>query len=169
MGMAFISDLSVPKRNIEVYLREAQLRGWQPTPGDILIGQATCIAETDEEARAEMIPALAFLNGILMGPMREAQQMVIQQTQFFGKPEIGRAFAGRLAAQKALSIDQLIDAGSIFCGSPSSVVAQMKRVQAELKNGIFNLMMKVGNISDESVHRGMRLFKTEVLPQVADL
>jgi hypothetical protein len=45
----------------------------------------------------------------------------------------------------------------------------MKRVQAELKNGIFNLMMKVGNISDESVHRGMRLFKTEVLPQVADL
>jgi alkanesulfonate monooxygenase SsuD/methylene tetrahydromethanopterin reductase-like flavin-dependent oxidoreductase (luciferase family) len=147
MGMAFISDLSVPKRNIEVYLKEAQLR----------------------EARAEMIPALAFLNGILMGPMREAQQMVIQQTKFFGKPEVGRAFADRLAAQKALSIDQLIDAGAIFCGSPRSVVAQMKRVQAELKNGIFNLLMKVGNISDESVRRGMRLFKTEVLPQVADL
>jgi alkanesulfonate monooxygenase SsuD/methylene tetrahydromethanopterin reductase-like flavin-dependent oxidoreductase (luciferase family) len=169
MGMAFISDLSVPKRNIEVYLREAKLRGWEPTPDDILIGQATCIAETDEEAKAEMIPALAFLNGILMGPMREAQQMVLQQTKFFSKPEIGRAFAGRLAAQKTLSIDQLIDGGAIFCGSPKSVVAQIKRVHAELKNGIFNLMMKVGNLSDDSVRRGMRLFKTEVLPHVAHL
>jgi hypothetical protein len=31
------------------------------------------------------------------------------------------------------------------------------------------LMMKVGNLSDDSVRRGMRLFKTEVLPHVAHL
>lgn len=169
MGMAFISDLSVPKRNIAVYRQEAARRGWEPTPDDILIGQATCIAETDDEARAEMADAMAYLNRILMGPLRQAQQAVIEQTDYFGKPEIGRAFAGRLAAQKALSIDQLIDGGAIFCGSPKTVVAQMKRIHGELDNGIFNLMFKVGDIANESVMRGLRLFKAEVLPHIAPL
>lgn len=169
MGMAFISDLSVPKRNIAVYREEAKRRGWEPTADDILIGQATCIAETDDEARAEMTAGMAYLNRVLMGPLRQAQQSVIEQTNYFGKPEIGRAFAGRLAAQKALTINQLVEAGAIFCGSPETVVAQMKRIHGELGNGVFNLMMKVGNISDAAVRRGLRLFKSDVLPQVSHL
>jgi len=169
MGMAFISDLSVPRRNIETYRKAARSAGWEPRPEDVLVGQAICIAESDDEARAEMESGLGYLNRVLMGPQREAQKIVIERTRYFEREEVGKGFANRLAAQSALSIDKLIDGGGIFCGSPESVVRQMKRVHGELGNGVFNLMMKVGDLPDTSVLRGMRLFKERVLPQVCDL
>jgi hypothetical protein len=48
-------------------------------------------------------------------------------------------------------------------------VEQIKRVHSELGNGIFSLMLKVGNLPDEAVNRSMQLFKSKVLPHVADL
>jgi hypothetical protein len=45
----------------------------------------------------------------------------------------------------------------------------MKRVHREIGNGIFSLMMKVGNIPDKEVRRGMTLFRDRVLPAVHDL
>jgi len=169
MGMAFISDLSVPKRSIETYRKAARCAGWEPSPEHILIGQTVCIAETDEEARAEMMPALDYLMRILMGPQREAQKIVIEQTRFFEREEVGKGFVGRLASQSAISIDRLIDGGAILCGSPETVVKQMKRLHGELGHGIFNFMMKVGNLPDRSVMRGMRLFRDRVLPCIRDL
>ena len=59
----------------------------------------------------------------------------------------------------------MIEAGSIFCGSPKSVVKQMRRVRDTLGNGRFNINMKIGNIPDAAVHRGMELFRDHVLPE----
>ena len=169
MGMAFISDLSVPRRNVEAYRRVAQLAGWEPTPDDILIGQTCCIAETDDEARELIKPGLAFLNRVLMGPQREAQKIVLETTRYFKREEVGKGFAKRLSEQTKFSIDDLIEGGNIFCGSPETVVKQMKRVHSMIGNGIFSLMMKIGNMPDDAVRRGMKLFHDRVLPEVHDL
>jgi hypothetical protein len=45
----------------------------------------------------------------------------------------------------------------------------MQRIQGELGNGRFNLNMKIGNIPDKVVRRGMELFRDEVLPEAAGL
>ncbi len=58
---------------------------------------------------------------------------------------------------------------SIFCGSPQSVVRQMRRVRDALGNGRFNINMKIGNIPDAAVHRGMELFRDQVLPEAKGL
>ena len=63
----------------------------------------------------------------------------------------------------------MIEAGSIFCGIPQSVVKQMRRVRDALGNGRFNINMKIGNIPDAAVHRGMELFRDKVLPEAKDL
>jgi alkanesulfonate monooxygenase SsuD/methylene tetrahydromethanopterin reductase-like flavin-dependent oxidoreductase (luciferase family) len=169
MGMAFISDLSVPRRNVEAYRKVAQLAGWEAKPDDILIGQTCCIAESDDEARELMTPGLGYLNRVLMGPQREAQKIVLETTGYFKRQEVSKAFSKRLSEQTGLSIDDLIEGGNIFCGSPETVVKQMKRVHREIGNGIFSLMMKVGNIPDKEVRRGMTLFRDRVLPAVHDL
>ncbi len=169
MGMAFISDLSVVKRNILAYRDEAQRGGWEATPGDILVGQSVVIADTDEEARATLLPAMGFLNRMLMAPLRVAQRAVIESSTYFTDPAIGANFLSRLQAQGAPSIDALIEGGAVFCGSPATVIEQMQRVQSELGNGIFNLMLKIGDIPEDAVRRTMRLFKSDVLPHVAHL
>jgi alkanesulfonate monooxygenase SsuD/methylene tetrahydromethanopterin reductase-like flavin-dependent oxidoreductase (luciferase family) len=57
----------------------------------------------------------------------------------------------------------------VLCGSPESVVQQIRRIHAELGNGIFNFTMKVGDLSDAMVRRGMELFRDRVLPHVRHL
>jgi len=42
-------------------------------------------------------------------------------------------------------------------------------VHGELGNGVFNFTMKVGNLPDAAVKRGMELFRDRVLPEVRDL
>ena len=45
----------------------------------------------------------------------------------------------------------------------------MRRVNAELGNGHFIINMKIGNIPDAVVRRGMELFRDHVLPEARGL
>jgi hypothetical protein len=49
------------------------------------------------------------------------------------------------------------------------VVKQMKHVHKALGHGVFNMTMKIGNMPDSAVRRGMELFRDRVLPAVRDL
>jgi alkanesulfonate monooxygenase SsuD/methylene tetrahydromethanopterin reductase-like flavin-dependent oxidoreductase (luciferase family) len=68
-----------------------------------------------------------------------------------------------------VKVDDAIANGAVLCGSPETVVKQIKRIHGELGNGVFNITMKVGNIPDHVVRKGMELFKERVLPEVRNL
>jgi alkanesulfonate monooxygenase SsuD/methylene tetrahydromethanopterin reductase-like flavin-dependent oxidoreductase (luciferase family) len=70
---------------------------------------------------------------------------------------------------KERNIEEMIEAGSVLCGSPDTVLKQMRRVNAELGNGHFILNMQIGNIPDAIVRRGMELFRDHVLPEARGL
>jgi alkanesulfonate monooxygenase SsuD/methylene tetrahydromethanopterin reductase-like flavin-dependent oxidoreductase (luciferase family) len=57
----------------------------------------------------------------------------------------------------------------VLCGSPESVVQQIRHIHSELGNGVFNFTMKVGDLPDAVVRRGMELFRDRVKPHVKDL
>jgi alkanesulfonate monooxygenase SsuD/methylene tetrahydromethanopterin reductase-like flavin-dependent oxidoreductase (luciferase family) len=120
--------------------------------------------DTDEEAREIMREGQRYFHRVLMHSIRDAQRLVIQKSRFFD-PAHGERHINRLTTLKERSIDEMIEAGSIFCGSPASVVKQMRRVRDTLGNGRFNINMKIGNIPDAAVHRGMELFRDKVLPR----
>jgi alkanesulfonate monooxygenase SsuD/methylene tetrahydromethanopterin reductase-like flavin-dependent oxidoreductase (luciferase family) len=63
----------------------------------------------------------------------------------------------------------MIEAGSVLCGSPETVLKQMRRVRDELGNGHFILNMKIGNVPDPVVRRSMELFRDKVLPEARGL
>ena len=66
-------------------------------------------------------------------------------------------------------MDDLLEQGIILCGTPEMVVDQIKRVHSAIGHGITNINMKVGNVPDEMIYKGMDLFKERVLPYVRDL
>jgi alkanesulfonate monooxygenase SsuD/methylene tetrahydromethanopterin reductase-like flavin-dependent oxidoreductase (luciferase family) len=67
------------------------------------------------------------------------------------------------------SVEESIEAGSILCGSPASVVKQMKKIHAAVGNGIFSLNFKVGDVPETTLRRGMELFRDKVLPEMRNV
>ena len=169
MGMTLIPNLAVARKAIDVYRDTARAHGHEVTPEHVLTGHHTCIADTDEEAKEHMRGALDYFHNVLMRPQQQAQALVVEGTQFFSKPELGQGFTKRLETLRERTLEEQIDAGTILCGSPESVVRQIRRIAAELGSGRINMNMKIGNLPDDVVRRGMELFRDRVRPELEDV
>lgn len=169
MGMVLLADLPSAKECIRVYRETARAHGWDPSPENVLVGMHTCIAETDEEAQRWMRRGVEFFNRVLMGGPRTAQRIVLQKTRYYHDEASRERFQQRLASRREATLEEAIERGTVLCGSPDSVAAQIRRIHGELGNGVFNFTVKVGTLPDEVVRRGMELFRDRVLPQVRDL
>jgi alkanesulfonate monooxygenase SsuD/methylene tetrahydromethanopterin reductase-like flavin-dependent oxidoreductase (luciferase family) len=166
MGMVFVHDLGWGRSLAEGYRKAAWAHGWEPGPQHILVGEHIVIADSDEEALAIMKRGHDYLHRVLMRPQRDAQRLVIEKTRFFGEGSTGQLFQAKLATIKARTVEESIEAGSILCGSPQSVVKQMKKIHGEVGNGVFSLNFKVGDVPEGIVRHGMELFRDHVLPEM---
>lgn len=169
LGMVFIPNLADGRKTIEAYIDEARKCGWEPRPEHILCGFHTCIAETDEEAKAHLARGVEYFTGTLLTPQREAQRIVLQKTRFFDSKENAEYFVKRLRHAASRTIDEAIEDGTVLCGRPETVVKQIKRIHAELGCGWVNTNMKIGNIPNDVVTHGMELFRDYVQAEVRDL
>jgi alkanesulfonate monooxygenase SsuD/methylene tetrahydromethanopterin reductase-like flavin-dependent oxidoreductase (luciferase family) len=168
MGIVQLENLEVARANADVYREAARSAGWEPQPEDVLVGLHTCIAETDEEAHELLSRAEAYFYSVLSGGPRTAQRIILQKTRYHGE-RAAKYQAERRARLKAMTLDDRIDAGTVLCGSPKTVVDQIRRVTDAVGNGVFNVNFKIGRMPNEAVTRGMQLFRDQVLPEVRDL
>ncbi len=130
MGMTLIADLDVARRCIDVYQQAARGAGLRARTGAHPVSATTRASPTPMRKRTRSwLKASAYFHRVLMHPIRDAQRLVIQKSRFFDQAH-GERHIQRLTTLKERSIGEMIEAGSIFCGSPQSVVKQMKRVQA---------------------------------------
>jgi alkanesulfonate monooxygenase SsuD/methylene tetrahydromethanopterin reductase-like flavin-dependent oxidoreductase (luciferase family) len=169
MGVTLIQDIAAAKRAIEHFKSVARIYGWEPTPDDILVGQQICIADTDEEARELMASAQTYFHQTLMRANRTAQQLVLQQSRYYTESDAGEKFQKRLATLRGRTVEEQVEAGSIICGSPESVVSQITRLHKELGCGLLNLTVKIGNLPTSAVRHGMELFRDRIAPHVSGL
>ena len=166
VGMVFVHDLAWGRSLAEGYKEAARANGWEAGPEHLLVGEHTVIADTDEEALDIMKRGHDYLHRVLMRPQRDAQRLVIEKTRFFGGGNSGNLFQEKLATIKARTVEESIEAGSILCGSPKTVIKQMKKIHGEIGNGIFSLNFKVGDVPEDQVRHGMELFRDQVLPEM---
>jgi alkanesulfonate monooxygenase SsuD/methylene tetrahydromethanopterin reductase-like flavin-dependent oxidoreductase (luciferase family) len=101
-----------------------------------------------------------------MRPQRTAQQLVLQQSRYYTREDVAENFQKRLATLRGRTVEEQIDAGSIICGGPESVIRQIRRLRDEIGCGVINLTAKVGNLPDAVVRRGMELFRERVVPEL---
>jgi alkanesulfonate monooxygenase SsuD/methylene tetrahydromethanopterin reductase-like flavin-dependent oxidoreductase (luciferase family) len=169
MGMVLLADLPSGKDCIRIYKEAARASGWEPAPENILVGMHTCIAETDKEARRWLGQGLKYFDEVLMGGLQLSQRIVLQKTRYFESDESRDRWKSRLDKRRTLTLDEQIERGTVLCGSPETVVKQIKRIHAELGHGVFNFTVKVGTLPDDVIRNGMELFRDRVLPHVRDL
>ena len=154
--------------SIDTWAVKARSTGREVDERDVLAGFNTIIADTDEEAKHLLSEGQRYFHQVLMSSIRSAQRLVVSRSAFF-PGDHGANFVKKLASLSVRTIEEQIDAGSVLCGSPESVLKQIKRIKGELGNGWFNLNMKIGNIPDAAVHRSMELFRDRVLPEARAL
>jgi alkanesulfonate monooxygenase SsuD/methylene tetrahydromethanopterin reductase-like flavin-dependent oxidoreductase (luciferase family) len=169
MGMVLLADLPSGKECIRIYKDAARSSGWEPAAENILVGMHTCIAETDAEARRLLADGLKYFDEVLMGGLQASQRIVLQKTRYFENEESRDRWKSRLDKRRTLTLDEAVERGTVLCGSPETLVKQIKRIHAELGHGVFNFTVKVGTLPDEVIRRGMELFRDRVLPHVRDL
>jgi alkanesulfonate monooxygenase SsuD/methylene tetrahydromethanopterin reductase-like flavin-dependent oxidoreductase (luciferase family) len=169
LGINFIPSLAKGRKIIEAYLEEANAVGWEPGPEHILSTFHTCIAETDEAAINALESGANYFNSVLMNVQRNVQQIVLQKTKFYRDQRTREFFVERLQKAKSRTIEEAIYDGTVLCGKPETVVRQIKRAEKELGIGWINTNMKIGNIPNAVVTKGMELFRDFVAPEVRDL
>ena len=57
----------------------------------------------------------------------------------------------------------------MLCGTPEEVAEQIRAQHAYLGYGVLNVNMKIGNIPDAAILKGMKLFAERVMPKVRPL
>jgi alkanesulfonate monooxygenase SsuD/methylene tetrahydromethanopterin reductase-like flavin-dependent oxidoreductase (luciferase family) len=169
LGLVFLPSLPSGREIIDAYIDEARKCGWEPTPEHILCGFNMCIAETDEKAKEILSQGVRYFMQVLMAPQREAQKMVLTKTRYYSSEFGGENFLKRLAVAGTRTIDDALRDGTILCGSPETVVKQIKRIHAELGCGWINTNMKIGTVPNDAVIKGMELFRDHVQAEVRDL
>ncbi len=166
-GIAQLKTFDNARNLIEIYRQSARAHGFDPKPEDVLVSLTLSIAEDADEAKETLTNGRRFFADVLGGGLRTAQKLVLQKTRYYDDEMKDKFVDARKSAQ--ISVDDLLEQGTILCGTPKMVVDQLKRVHAVMGHGVTNINMKVGNIPDEKIYQGMDLFKDKVLPQVRDL
>jgi alkanesulfonate monooxygenase SsuD/methylene tetrahydromethanopterin reductase-like flavin-dependent oxidoreductase (luciferase family) len=162
LGLAF-TTVPLAARAAAHYRAHASECGWAPTPDDVLYRTQVSVAESDELARAAVLPFFTT------GPRRArgvGVQDALASSGFFGRD--AATHASRELLRPHPSFDEAVELGQIVCGSPPTVIAQLRRIQAEVGAGIVDLSFQSGAMPFEPALRSLELFGRDVLPCLHD-
>ena len=160
----------------DVY-RETYQQTWsKPAPADRLAYLALCaVADTRDEALKRAYKIAGYLRTI--GAVSEAfrnppgYMSVADNTRAlanFGKPRLGLQLSGgRTVYAATASVEDLIEAGLVFAGTPDQVKKQIDKFDSAM-GGIGNLllMFQGGDLGHADTMDSITMFGREVLPQI---
>jgi hypothetical protein len=75
----------------------------------------------------------------------------------------------RLKSVRGATFEECVEEGSVICGSPATVTAEIERHVAELGVNYFLTYLFLGTMSLTDALRSLALFTTEVMPKVSRL
>jgi len=163
IGFAF-TNLQNAKTAADFYRQKASEYGWTPEPDDVIYRIVVHVAETDEEALADLkqaMPGGRRPGGISMA--NRAVEGAVHDAGYYGKDvETQR---GRLIVTGALQ--ERIDTGQILIGSPETVVQQIRNLHEELGAGVLDLTLAV-QLGDKTL-KCIELLGERVLPAIRGL
>jgi alkanesulfonate monooxygenase SsuD/methylene tetrahydromethanopterin reductase-like flavin-dependent oxidoreductase (luciferase family) len=155
--------------------RKGYMAAGRPPPGADRFAYLGFVAvgETEEEARrlGELVLAYPRTSGIVHPPFRNPPGFLSVQDNVRilkgeGRP---RSFTkdGRVVNMRKGSVQDLIDAGVLFCGTPDQVFDQIIDFIGHC-GGMGNLLMMghAGGMSHEDTVSNLTLFGREVLPRL---
>ncbi|MEL6498105.1 MAG: LLM class flavin-dependent oxidoreductase [Planctomycetota bacterium] len=140
---------------IDAYKEVAAADGWTPDQGRFLIGLPTCIASTDQEAADRLAPALDYQFNILSGTYNQEKRRIAATTPGYGLSP---------TEEEPPSLHQRLESGIVLCGSPATVIDQIRRLHDRLGVGTVAMHMQVGLMTPAHVRESMDHFADAVRP-----
>ena len=158
------SPISAVKRALDMYRSEAQKAGYESSPDKIGWMVPIYVAETDERAKNEAKPHIeAFTNRFMRKP-RE-MQFPPGYLSLRSMKAVMEAKAGRFRVQ---TIDEMIDQGTLICGSADTVRRRLLELHYELGFGNLLALLQFGTLPAELSRKNIELFASDVMPFLRD-
>ncbi len=160
LGLAF-TNLPLAAEAARFYREKCTEYGWRPTPEQIIYQLPVHVAETDQEAFANVRPGIeAGLHG---GGLANANRLVAS-AGFFGARDANLTERFKnIATDAPKTLEGAIEMGTIICGAPATVAAQVKRLREEIGCGVLNLIFERYSPAARK-RRSIELFAKEVMP-----
>ena len=157
LGFAF-TTVPLAAKAVAHYRAQAREAGWEPTEDDVIYRIGFHLADTDEEAFADM---RATGPRVALTTANAAINAAVAESSYYGRDE---SQASRTATRDL--IDR-IEQGQVLVGSPNTVVRQIKRIRDALGVGILDCTL-AAQLGDKTL-RSIELFGTKVLPRIREL
>ena len=158
IGFAF-TTVPLAKSAVQHYRACARDAGWEPAAEDVIYRAMFHVADTDEEAFADMStlpPRISLVD------QNKAIAEGVRQSGYYGAD----AVAQRQRTSRRELADR-IELGQVIVGGPDTVLAQVRRIRDELGAGILDLV--VGAQLGERTLHSIELFGAKVLPRMREL
>lgn len=160
-------------------LYQAYREGYEETygraPGNDRFAYLGLVATANDEAearrRGELVAGYLYTSGIVHLPFRNPPGFIsVEDNARMLRGETApRSFTkdGRPIDMHRASVQDLIDAGILFCGTPDQVYEQLRDF-CDYCGGMGNLLMMghAGYLSHEDTTDNLRLFSKEVMPRL---
>ncbi len=165
LGFAF-TNLPLAAEAARFYRMRCAEHGWEPTPEMIIYQLPVHVADTDDEAFANVRPRIEA--GAHGAGMTNANRLVAGAGFFGGRDANLTQRFKNLGSDAPKSLEGAIEMGTIMCGGPATVAAQVKRLREEIGCGVLNLIFERYS-PPEAKHRSIELFAKEVMPEARAL
>ena len=139
----------------QTFVDLATASGWEPTTSSFCLSLPCVIAPTDQEALEVADRGLAYQGTMLTGTYDKEKQALTNS--YFG---------GKLGTSGYDGLATRLDYGGVICGSPSTVIEQIRQTVETYGVGVLGLQMQFGDLDGTEVRRSIQLFGAHVRPRV---
>jgi len=155
------------------YRKVAGEAGWDPPSETFILCRHIHVADSDDQARNVLEPALRYFFTLLNRGFNDAgSERAVQQREVLSALYSDRSMAYFRPENRErinfaqLGWDDLEATGYVICGSPDTVARKLKQQMSEIGADQFMGLFHVGNMPHSSVVSSLELFSREVLPSL---
>jgi alkanesulfonate monooxygenase SsuD/methylene tetrahydromethanopterin reductase-like flavin-dependent oxidoreductase (luciferase family) len=163
LGLA-VTTVPAASKSAVRYREEARRTGWEPASDDVLYRLAFHVAESDEQALADLKESAALPQRLSPIKANIALEATVATTGYYGSNIAHQ----RERVLRSAGLADRIALGEILFGGPDTVLAQVRDIAGSaLKPGILDLApaFQLGGRTENSI----RLFGEKVLPRIREL
>jgi alkanesulfonate monooxygenase SsuD/methylene tetrahydromethanopterin reductase-like flavin-dependent oxidoreductase (luciferase family) len=157
VGFAF-TTVPHAKKAVAHYRNCAREADWEPTADDVIYRALYHIADTDEQAFAEMATLQPRVN---MTDQNRAVSDAMRQSGYYGTD-----LTGQTTRNSRRELAERIELGQVIVGSPETALKQIRRIHDELGAGIIDLVVGV-QLGEPTMH-SIELLGSKMLPRMRE-
>ena len=158
VGFAF-TTVPLAKKAVAHYRACAHRADWEPSADNIIYRALFHVADTDEQAFADMATLPPRIN---LADQNKAVSEAILESSYYGAD-----VTGQRQRNSRRELAERIELGQVIVGSPETALKQVQRIRDELGAGIIDLVVGV-QLGEKTTH-SIELFGSKVLPHIREL